>query len=114
MPPRDARPQILPGTLDLLILKTLSLGPAHGYAIAQHIQRLSDDALRIEEGSLYPALQRMQVKGWLTSESRRTTTGRQGRYYTITASGRRQLKDESASFYRAVIATQRVLRGAES
>jgi PadR family transcriptional regulator PadR len=114
MTDRNARPQIVPGTLDLLILKTLSLGPAHGYAIAQHIQRISDDALRVEEGSLYPALQRMLVKRWVTSEARPTTTGRQGRFYTITAAGRRQLKEESASFIRAVIATQRVLRGAES
>jgi transcriptional regulator len=114
MTDNSSRPQILAGTLDLLILKTLSLGPAHGYAIAQYIQQISEDALRVEEGSLYPALQRIQVKGWVTSESRRTATGRQGRFYTITAAGRRQLKDESASFLRAVIATQRVLRGAES
>ena len=79
---------ILPGTLDLLILKTLAAGTLHGYAIAQHIHRLSGDALKVEEGSLYPALQRMQVKGWVSSEAKRTPTGRQCRYYRITAAGR--------------------------
>jgi PadR family transcriptional regulator PadR len=106
--------EILAGTLDLLILRTLSVSSMHGYGIAQHIQRLSGDALRVEEGSLYPALQRMQVKGWVKSEMRKTSTGRQGRYYTISAAGRRQLRDESASFLRSVEATSRVLRGAES
>ena len=67
---------LLAGTLDLLILKTLSAGAFHGYGIAQHIKRLSREALRIEEGSLYPALQRMQVKGWIASESRKSPTGR--------------------------------------
>lgn len=108
------RSQLLAGTLDLLILKTLSVASLHGYGIAQHIQRLSQDDLRVEEGSLYPALQRMQVKGWIESEMRRTTTGRQGRYYTITAVGRRQLREESASFLRSVEATSRVLRGAKA
>jgi len=68
----------------------------------------------VEEGSLYPALQRMQVKGWVESEMKKTSTGRQGRYYTITTAGRRQLREESASFLRSVEATSRVLRGAES
>ncbi len=110
----DARPGILAGTLDLLILKTLSVGVLHGYGIAQHILRLSGDALRVEEGSLYPALQRMQVKGWVDSETKRTPTGRMGRYYRITAAGRRQLEAESLSFQRSVDATRRVLRGAEA
>lgn len=110
----DLSSPLLPGTLDLLILKTLSLGALHGYAIAQHIHRLSGDALRVEEGSLYPALQRMSVKGWVSSELKQTPTGRQGRYYKITAAGRRQLGEEEASFLRSVAATRRVLRGAES
>jgi transcriptional regulator len=104
---------ILAGTLDLLILKTLSVASMHGYAIALHIHRLSGDALRIEEGSLYPALQRMQVKGWVSSETKRTPTGRQGRYYSLTAAGRRQLTAEASSFFAAAEATARVLRGAE-
>lgn len=110
----DPRSTLLPGTLDLLILKTLSLGTAHGYAIAQHILRVSRDALRVEEGSLYPALQRMQVKGWVSSEWKRSPTGRDARYYKLTAAGRKQLGAEEASFHKSVAATTRVLRGAES
>jgi transcriptional regulator len=101
---------ILAGTLDLLILKTLSAGAFHGYGIAQHIKRLSRDALRIEEGSLYPALQRMQVKGWIASESRKTPTGREARYYRLTAAGKKQLGEEEADFKRSIAATVRVLK----
>jgi PadR family transcriptional regulator len=110
----DPRSTLLPGTLDLLILKTLSVGTLHGYGIAQHILRLSREALRVEEGSLYPALQRMQVKGWVSSEWKQTPTGREARYYRLTAAGRRQLGTEEASFAKSVAATTRVLRGAES
>ena len=110
----DDEAPILAGTLDLLILKTLSLGVLHGYGIAQHIHRLSLDALRVEEGSLYPALQRMQVKGWVTSEVKRTPTGRKARYYRITPTGRKQLSAEETAFHKSVAATTRVLRGAES
>jgi PadR family transcriptional regulator PadR len=84
----SARSELLPGTLDMLILKTLTLEPMHGYGIAQHIQRLSQDVLRVEEGSLYPALQRMQLKGWVSSEWSKTPTNRRARYYKLTASGR--------------------------
>jgi PadR family transcriptional regulator, regulatory protein PadR len=110
----DPRSTLLPGTLDLLILKTLSIGTMHGYGIAQHILRLSREALRVEQGSLYPALQRMQVKGWVSSDWKETPTGRQARYYKITAAGRRQLGAEEADFHKSVAATTRVLRGAES
>jgi transcriptional regulator len=110
----DDTAQILPGTLDLLILKTLTMGVLHGYGIAQNIHRLSKEALRIEEGSLYPALQRIQVKGWVSSEAKKTPTGRMARYYRITAAGRKQLGIEEAVFQRSVAATTRVLRGAES
>jgi PadR family transcriptional regulator PadR len=109
----DSAP-ILAGTLDLLILKTLSAGSFHGYGIAAHIKRLSREALRVEEGSLYPALQRMQVKGWIASEWKDSPTGREARYYKLTTLGRRQLKQEEAEFERSVAATTRVLRGAES
>jgi transcriptional regulator len=105
---------LLAGTLDLLILKTLSVGVLHGYGIAQNIHRLSKEALRVEEGSLYPALQRMQVKGWVASESRKTPTGRMARYYRITPVGRKQLAAEEVAFRQSVAATTRVLRGAES
>ena len=110
----DERSRLLAGTLDLLILKTLSTGVQHGYGIAQNIHRLSNEALRVEEGSLYPALQRMQVKGWVTSAPKQTPTGRQARYYRITAAGRRQLGDEQSTFRRSVAATLRVLKAVES
>jgi PadR family transcriptional regulator, regulatory protein PadR len=105
---------ILAGTLDLLILKTLSVSSFHGYGIAQHIKRLSRDALKVEEGSLYPALQRMHVKGWIASEWKSSPTGRKARYYKLTPIGRRQLGQEEADFERSVAATVRVLRRAES
>ena len=110
----DPSAPILAGTLDLLILKTLSVASFHGYGIAQHIRRLSREALTVEEGSLYPALQRMQVKGWLVSEARMSPGGREARYYRLTAAGRRQLEQEEATFKRSVAATVRVLREAES
>lgn len=105
----DSPPSLLAGTLDLLILKTVSIGPLHGYAIAQHIHRLSNEALRVEEGSLYPALQRMQVKGWLVSETKRSPTGRQARYYRITPAGRKQLVAEERAFRASALATTLVL-----
>jgi transcriptional regulator len=110
----DTRSTLLPGTLDLLILKTLSIGTAHGYGIVQHILRLSHDALLVEEGSLYPTLQRMQVKGWVSSEWKQSPTGREARYYKLTAAGRKQLGAEEASFHKSVAATTLVLRGAGS
>lgn len=111
--PDDAAP-LLAGTLDLLILKTLTMGVLHGYGLAQNIRRLSRDALRVEEGSLYPALQRMAVKGWVSSELKKTPTGREARYYRITGAGRKQLGEEEESFQRSVAATARVLKAAES
>ena len=105
---------LLAGTLDLLILKTLAVSSFHGYGIAQHIKRLSDDALRVEEGSLYPALQRMQVKGWVASEWKTSPTGRDARYYKLTAAGRRQLGHEEAEFKESVAAITRVLRRADA
>jgi len=107
-------PTLLAGTLDLLILKTLSLGAMHGYGIAQHIHRLSGEALRIEEGSLYPALRRMQVKGWVASSMKKSPTGRDARYYRITAAGTKQLAAEEEQFKQSVAVTTRILRGAES
>lgn len=104
-----AKGDVLPGTLEMLTLKTLSLGSLHGYGIAQHIQRLSRDVLQIEEGSLYPALQRMQVKGWVTSEWRATPTKRRARYYRLTPLGRKQLGVEESSFSRVVEAITRVM-----
>jgi transcriptional regulator len=110
----ESSPPLIAGTLDLLILKTLSIGPMHGYGIAQHIHRLSREALRVEEGSLYPALRRMQVKGWVTSATKKSPTGRDARYYRLTAAGTRQLAREEDEFKRSVAIMTRVLRGAQS
>jgi transcriptional regulator len=107
------RDELLPGTLDMLILKAISLAPMHGYAIAQHLRQVSKEVLQIEEGSLYPALQRVMANGWAKAEWRETPTKRRARYYTITAAGRRQLGDEVASFQRMLGAIQRVLRTQE-
>ena len=103
------RSELLPGTLEMLILKTLTIAPMHGYGIAQHLQQLSDDVLQVEEGSLYPALQRMQLKGWVSSEWGQTPTKRRARYYKLTAAGKKQLVQEVADFDRMLGAIQRVL-----
>ena len=110
-PLRD-RTDLLPGTLEMLILHTLTIAPMHGYAIAQHIGRHSDSVLRVEQGSLYPALERLLAKGWVTSKWGETPTKRRARFYTITASGRRQLGEEISSFDRVLLAIDRVLRRA--
>ncbi len=104
--------ELLPGTLDMLVLQTLTLQSMHGYAIAQHIRRLSDSVLSVEQGSLYPALERLQRKGWVTSKWGETPTKRRARYYTITAAGRKQLGNEITSFDRVLAAIQRVMAGA--
>jgi PadR family transcriptional regulator, regulatory protein PadR len=101
----------LQGTLDLMVLKTLaSRGPMHGYAITLHIDRLSDSALRLQEGSLYPALHRMTQAGWLRSEWGATENGRRARYYVITAAGRRQLAEEQKNWAQLTAAVSRVMR----
>ena len=106
----SGRSELVPGTLDMLILKTLTLGPLHGYGIAAHIQRLSDEVLQVEEGSLYPALQRLALKGWVTAKWGTSPTGRRARYYTLTPAGRKQLSAELADFDRLFAAIHRVLR----
>jgi transcriptional regulator len=101
----------LQGTLDLLILKMLARGDAlHGYAIAQRIHLATQDSLRIEEGSLYPALQRMTHEKWLKAQWGTTDTGRKGRFYTITAAGRRQLEDEERRWTALTVAVGRALK----
>jgi len=95
--------------LDMLILKTLTVQPMHGYGIAQHLLRLSKDRIKVEEGSLYPALQRMQLKGWVSSEWGQTPTKRRARYYSLTSLGREQLDQEVADFDRLLVAIQRVM-----
>ena len=108
----ERRAEILPGTLSLLILKTLSAGPLHGYGIAQYIKRLSEEVLRVEEGSLYPALQRMLVKGWVTSEWVQAGPKRRARVYRLTPLGRKQLATEVSTFTRLMGAIMRVIQPA--
>ena len=112
MPAVPSRAELLPGTLAMLVLKTLTVGAAHGYAIAQHIERLSEDVLRVQEGTLYPALQMMEVKGWVRSEWKLTPTKRRARYYSITTTGRKQLAQEAQEFDRVVAAVGRVMQTA--
>ena len=101
----------LQGTLDLLVLKTLaSRGPMHGYGITLHIEQISQEILRLEEGSLYPALHRMTQAGWLRSEWGASENNRRARYYSITAAGRRQLADEEKNWAQLTEAVARVLR----
>jgi transcriptional regulator len=102
--------ELLPGTLDMLILQTLTRGAMHGYGIAQYIQEISDDVLQVEEGSLYPALQRLLVKGWVKAEWGTSDNNRRARYYTLTASGKKQLGIEAESFERMVHAITRVMQ----
>jgi len=102
---------ILQGTLGLLVLKTLAArGPLHGYAITSHIQQVSADMLRVEEGSLYPALHRMEQEGWVRAEWGTTEKNRQARFYTLTALGRKQLAQEEESWARLTEGVRRVLR----
>ena len=96
----------------MLVLHSLTIGSMHGYAIAQHIGRLSEDVLRVEQGSLYPALDRLQRQGWVKGAWRQTPTGRRARYYTITASGRKQLGERVSDYDRVAVAIAKVLRGA--
>ena len=105
-------PELLPGTLYLLILKTLVRGPLHGYAIARRIKESSSEALEVEEGSLYPALNRMLVKGWLTAEWGISDNNRKARFYNLTPEGRKQLERESREFDRLIAAIQLVMRTA--
>ena len=112
MPPPRGNSGSLQGSLEMLILHTLTLGAMHGYAIAQHIQKLSDDVLKVEQGSLYPALERLQRNGWVTSAWKPTPTSRYARYYTITASGRKQLGEKVSEYDRVALAISRVLERA--
>ena len=112
VPGMTAKPDLMPGTLDLLILKTLTRSPLHGYGIALSIKRLSDEVLTVEEGSLYPALQRLLLKGWVKAEWKMTGTNRRARYYTLTAAGRKQLGIELSEYEQLITAIGRVLESA--
>ena len=100
---------VLRGTLELLILKTLTLEPMHGWGISQRIQQFSSGVLDVNQGSLYPALQRLEVKGWIASEWRTTENNRQAKYYRLTASGRKALGAETANWRRYVTAVDSIL-----
>jgi PadR family transcriptional regulator, regulatory protein PadR len=106
------KPELLPGTLDMLILKTLTRAPLHGYGIALSIKRISEDVLTVEEGSLYPALQRLLLQRWVKAEWKRTETNRRARYYSLTALGRKQLGLELSEFEQMIAAIGRVLQDA--
>ena len=103
---------LLPGTLDMLILKSLTRGVMHGYAIVEHIRTLSDDVLQVEEGSLYPALQRLQMQDLIASEWGHSVNNRRARYYRLTRAGRKQLGDAESSFSRLIEAITRVMKPA--
>src|SRR4051794_11518197 len=108
----DKKPDLMPGTLDMLILNTLVRGPLHGYGIALSIKRLSLDVLTVEEGSLYPALQRLLLQGWVKTEWKKTETNRRARFYTLTPAGRKQLGLELTQFEQMIAAIGRVLQSA--
>jgi transcriptional regulator len=109
----EDRTEIPPGTLHMLILRTLlGIGPMHGYGIAQHIQLISNEVLQVEEGSLYPALQRMLIKGWVVGEWRQSENNRRARFYSLTPKGRKQLAAEIAEFEKVMAAITRVIQPA--
>ncbi len=100
---------LLPGTLDMLILRSLTRNPRHGYGIAQHLKKISEDVLDVGESSLYPALQRLLLNGWVTAEWGASENNRRARYYKLTAAGRKQLAAENKEFGRMILAIQKVM-----
>jgi len=106
----DGRLELLQGTLDLLILRTLLAGPAHGHAIAKHIERHSDDVLQVEQGSLYPALHRLIKRGWISAEEGASENNRRAKFYRLTAGGRRQIRVETSKWERLARAIGGILR----
>jgi PadR family transcriptional regulator PadR len=109
MPKQRSGGELVQGTLDMLILRTLARGSMHGYAIAVAIERRSEDVLRVEEGSLYPALHRLELAGLLLSDWRTSPNNRQAKYYRLTAAGRKELAGQSANWNRLVVAIARVM-----
>ncbi len=108
----NGSPELLPGTLDMLILRTLVSGPMHGYGIAQRLKQVSSDVLQVGDSSLYPALQRLVLNGWIKAEWGASENNRRARYYTLTAAGRRRLASEQEDFDRLITAIRQVLASA--
>jgi PadR family transcriptional regulator len=108
-----SKSDLLQGTLDVLILKVVALGPSHGYAIAQRLQQMSGDVLQVQQGSLYPALHRLEKRRWLTAEWAASDTGREARFYSLTRLGRQQLDEQRANWDRLSAAISGILRTAE-
>jgi PadR family transcriptional regulator PadR len=104
---------LLQGTLDMLILKVVALGPTHGYAIAQRLQQMSQDVLQVQQGSLYPALHRLEKRGWVKAEWAASDTGREARFYSLTRLGRKQLEEQRENWDRLSAAISGILRTAE-
>jgi transcriptional regulator len=109
----EPRTEFLKGTLDMLILKIVALGPIHGYAIAQRVQQISREFFQLQQGSLYPALHRLEDRGWLKAQWRPTDTGREAKFYALTRVGRKQLEAEVANWERLTAAVSLILRTAE-
>jgi PadR family transcriptional regulator PadR len=109
----EEKADLLKGTLDMLILKVAALGPIHGYAISQRMQQISKDFFQVQQGSLYPALHRLEERGWLAAEWKETDTGREAKFYTLTRKGRKQLDTEMLNWERLSDAIALILRTAE-
>src|SRR5215469_3639220 len=109
----EQKAEFLKGTLDMLILKVVALGPIHGYAISQRIQQISKDFFQVQQGSLYPALHRLEERGWLQAEWKETETGREAKFYTLTRKGRKQLEAEVRNWEQIAGAVALILRTAE-
>jgi PadR family transcriptional regulator PadR len=112
-PPNADRAEFLKGTLDMLILKVVALGPIHGYAISQRIRQISREFFQVTQGSLYPALHRLEERGWLDAEWRDTPTGREAKFYKLTRAGRKQLEVEVSEWEKMLDAVALILRTAE-
>jgi PadR family transcriptional regulator PadR len=113
MAAETAKSDLLQGTLDVLILKVVALGPIHGYAIAQRLQQMSGEVLQVQQGSLYPALHRLEKRRWLRAEWAATETGREARFYALTPLGRKQLREQRANWDRLSVAISGVLSTVE-
>lgn len=109
----EDRSEFLKGTLDMLILKVVALGPIHGYAISQRIKQISKDFFQVQQGSLYPALHRLEDRGWLKADWKDTDTGREAKFYSLTAKGRKQLESEMRTWEKLADAVALILRTAE-